>query len=164
MEKIGYGWQRRRRSYDIYLGCEIVDVEADPRDVLGGLLRLGIPPLLDEPPGLRLGFLDHGHLGLVPDADHVEELLGVALLVLVEHLLVVRVEARLLGHELLELPEGGMGVDVDLVGDAGELDLDADGGDGSAAGPRVGVRGALLDEHPAGRRLPPRNGRNIGYH
>jgi hypothetical protein len=58
------------------------------------------------------------------------------------------VKARLLRHELLELPEGGLGVDVDLVGDAGELDLDADGGDGGAAGRRVGVRGALLDEHP----------------
>jgi hypothetical protein len=63
--------------------------------------------------------------------------------------------------ELLELPEGGLGVDVDLLGDAGELDLDADGGDEGAAGPRVGVQGALLDKHPAGRRLPPRNGRNI---
>jgi hypothetical protein len=52
------------------------------------------------------------------------------------------VEARLLGHELLELPEGCLGVDVDLVGDAGELDLDADGGDRGAAGRRVGVRGA----------------------
>jgi hypothetical protein len=81
MEKTGYGWQRRR-SYDIYLGCELVDVEADPRDGLGGLLCLGIPPLLDEPPGLRLGILDHGHLGSVPDADHVEEFLGVALPVL----------------------------------------------------------------------------------
>jgi hypothetical protein len=48
---------------------------------------------------LRLGVLDHGHLGSVPDADHVEKLLGVGLLVLVEHLLVLRVEARLLGHE-----------------------------------------------------------------
>jgi hypothetical protein len=86
MEKTRYGWQRRRRSYDIYLGCELVDNEANPRNSLGGLLRLGIPPLLDEPPGLRLGVLDHGHLGSVPDADHVEELLGV----LVEHLLVVR--------------------------------------------------------------------------
>jgi hypothetical protein len=75
MEKTGYGWQRRRRSYDIYLGCELVDVGADPRDGLGGLLRLGIPPLLDEPPGPRLGVLDRGHLGSVPDADHVEELL-----------------------------------------------------------------------------------------
>jgi hypothetical protein len=61
------------------------------------------------------------------------------------------VEARLLGHELLELPEGGLGVDVDLVGDAGELDLDGDGGDGGASGRRVRVRGALLDEHPAGK-------------
>jgi hypothetical protein len=115
-------------------------------------LHLGIPPLLDEPPVLRFGVLDHGHLGLVPDADHVEELLGVALPVLVEHLLVIQVEARLLGHELLELPEGGLGVDVDLMGDAGELDIDADGGDEGAAGRRVGVWGALLDEHPAGRR------------
>jgi hypothetical protein len=78
--------------------------------------------------------------------------LGVALPVLVEHLLILRVEARLLGHELLELPEGGLGVDVDLVGDTGELDLDTNGGDGGAAGRRVGVQGALLDEHPARRR------------
>jgi hypothetical protein len=89
VEKTVYGWQKRRRSYDIYLGCELVDVEADPRDGLGGLLRLGIPPLLDEPPGLHLGVLDHGNLGSVPDADHVEELPGVALPVLVEHLLVL---------------------------------------------------------------------------
>jgi hypothetical protein len=62
------------------------------------------------------------------------------------------VEARLLGHEFLELPEGGLGVDVDLVGDVGELDLDANGGDGGAAGRRVRIRGSLLDEHPARRR------------
>jgi hypothetical protein len=49
------------------------------------------------------------------------------------------VEARLLGHELLELPEGGLGVDVDLIGDAGELDLDADGGEGGG-GSESGVR------------------------
>jgi hypothetical protein len=62
------------------------------------------------------------------------------------------VEVRLLGHELLELPEGGLGVDVDLVGDAGKLDLDADGGYGGTAERRVKVRGALLDEYPARRR------------
>jgi hypothetical protein len=86
-----------------HLGGELVDVEGDAGDGLGGALGLAGPALLQEALGLGGGVLQHHHLGPVLDAGHVQERLGVPLLVLVHHLLVVRVQARLLRHQLLQL-------------------------------------------------------------
>ena len=88
----------------MYLGGELVDPGGDGGDGPGGLLEVSVAALLDEAARAGLGVLHDDDLGAVLDAGHVQERLGVALLVLVQHLLVVRVQPRLGGHQLLQLP------------------------------------------------------------
>jgi hypothetical protein len=88
----------------MYLGGELVDLGSDGGDGPGGLLEVSVAALLDEAARAGLGVLHDDDLGAVLDAGHVQERLGVPLLVLVQHLLVVRVQPRLGGHQLLQLP------------------------------------------------------------
>jgi hypothetical protein len=71
---------------------ELVDVEADAGDGLGGPLRLVGVPLLEEALGLRGRVLEQHHLGAILDVGHVQERLGVPLLVLVHQILVLGVQ------------------------------------------------------------------------
>lgn len=101
---LGMGANAGRVTDGRYLGGELVDLGGDRGDGLGGLLEVPVAALLDEPPRLRLGVLHDDELGPVLDAGHVQERLRIPLLVLVQNLLVVRVETRLRRHQLLHLP------------------------------------------------------------